>query len=188
MKHLRAIEQGMAGEVTACLQRLPHLATLVDNPYEVGGNLSIRLSRVREHAVALARDHALDELGKAKDAAKDDDHARAARAKIKVFSISFPLIPWTWWLSQGSASPEWHSLNRAKQYCQCTPTCKQTHSTQHVLRPSIAQRLRLLLATAICAMGSSPSSAAGPTAVASRAWVVMPRPVTNLSGACDRGV
>ena len=45
-----------------------------------------------------------------------------------------------------------------------------------------------LLATSICAMGSSPSSAAGPAAVGSRAWVVMPRPLTNLSGARDRGV
>ena len=93
MKFLRAIEQGMLGEVAVCLQRYPHLATLVDNPYEIGGNLAMRLGLVREHAVGLARDHALDTLGKAKEAAKDGDQARATRAKQKYSRLLFRLAP-----------------------------------------------------------------------------------------------
>ena len=58
MKLLRAAEHGILGELAMCLQRFPHLANLVDNQYEIGGNVSVRLRRVREHAVCLANEKA----------------------------------------------------------------------------------------------------------------------------------
>ena len=71
----------------------PALTGLVDNPYEFGGNLSARLRRLRDHAVELAREHALDELGKATAAAKGADLEHAARAKRKYSHILYKLMP-----------------------------------------------------------------------------------------------
>eukprot|EP00959_Pyramimonas_sp_CCMP1952_P371458 7778424-Pyramimonas_sp.AAC.1 len=63
MKFLRASENGAIGEVSACLLCYPTLAEHVSNPYDCSGNLTVKLRRVREHAVHLASKHALDELG-----------------------------------------------------------------------------------------------------------------------------
>jgi len=81
MKMLRAIETESPGEVSRCFRRYPHLATLVDNPYAFDGNRSRRLRALREHAVELAREHALDELGKAHTDLVGDDEQLAARAR-----------------------------------------------------------------------------------------------------------
>ena len=83
MKILRAMERCMSGEISLCSQRYSVLGSPVENPYEVGGNLTARLRPVRDHAISLAREHALDELGKAKGAAKEGDQTRATRAKQK---------------------------------------------------------------------------------------------------------
>lgn len=64
MKFIRSVEKGAVGEISSCIIRYPHLKSLVDNPYATTGHLSRRLCRVRDRAVELARDHALDELNK----------------------------------------------------------------------------------------------------------------------------
>ena len=64
MQFLRASEQGHFGSISTCLERYPHLKTLVTNPYDMGGNAWTRLQHVRDHAVEIAREHAVDELPK----------------------------------------------------------------------------------------------------------------------------
>ena len=64
MKFLRALEHRRVGHINECLTAYPFLASLVRNPYEsLGGGVS-SYRKVQAHATELARDHALDELGK----------------------------------------------------------------------------------------------------------------------------
>ena len=100
MRMLRAMERHTAGAISICLHRYPKLADLVDNPYEFGGNLTHRLRSIREHAMELARLHAMEELGKATAAAKSGDAERAARAKKKYSHVLYRLMP-----GRGSAIP-----------------------------------------------------------------------------------
>ena len=93
MRFLRALENQATGTITRCLHLYPALAELVETPYEFGGNLTTRLRRLRDHAIELARQHALDELGKATTAAKGGDVERAARAKKKYSHILYKLMP-----------------------------------------------------------------------------------------------
>ncbi len=65
MTFIRASEQNLPGEVSACILRYPELKELVQIPYDTAGNLSRKLRRVSDHAIELARDHALDELRRA---------------------------------------------------------------------------------------------------------------------------
>ena len=62
MKSIRSSEAGVLGAISACIARYPWLKGLVDNPYDVEGNLSIKLRKVRAHAIEHAREHALGEL------------------------------------------------------------------------------------------------------------------------------
>ena len=92
MKFLRASECGYIGEISQCILRYPPLKHLVGNPYVTGGNPTTRLQGVRDHAVALAREHALDELGKVKDLAKEDLF-KAQRQRQKNTKLIFRLSP-----------------------------------------------------------------------------------------------
>ena len=93
MRFLRAAEQGAPGSVSTCLLRYPALRELVDNPYELGGNATLRLQRVRDHAVALAREHAINELGKAKQEEQKENSDRASRARKKATRLLYRLMP-----------------------------------------------------------------------------------------------
>eukprot|EP00959_Pyramimonas_sp_CCMP1952_P361033 7561230-Pyramimonas_sp.AAC.1 len=73
MKFLRASEKGAIGEVSACLLRYPTLAEHVSNPCDCSGDLAVKLRRVRARAVHLASEHALGELGRAREALQGDD-------------------------------------------------------------------------------------------------------------------
>ncbi|CAK0893710.1 unnamed protein product, partial [Prorocentrum cordatum] len=81
MKFVRAVEQGLAGAISSCLERYPHLADLIDNPYDVSGNLSLRLHAAKRHAIALAREHALDELNKSHEDLAGPDPRLASQAR-----------------------------------------------------------------------------------------------------------
>ena len=93
MRFLRAAEHGAMGSISTCLLRYPYLKDLVDNPYEVDGNLTRRLQPVREHAVGLAREHALDELGKVKQAEQAGEQERASRARRRASCLLYRLSP-----------------------------------------------------------------------------------------------
>jgi exonuclease III len=62
LKLIRAIERGLAASVSSCLTRFPELAAKIANPYDFDGNLTVRLQPLRDFAIHLARDHALEEL------------------------------------------------------------------------------------------------------------------------------
>ena len=76
----------MIGSISSCIERYPHLTTLIDNPYKLGGNLSARLLSVTEHAVELAKEHALSELNKSHEDLVSGNVARAARARQKKYN------------------------------------------------------------------------------------------------------
>ena len=64
LRFLRALEVGRLGSVSSCLLHYPKLKDLVRNPYLKWGGDPSSWRRVQDHALELARDHALDELGK----------------------------------------------------------------------------------------------------------------------------
>ena len=61
LRFLRALEFGRLGSVNSCLLRYPKLNDLVRNPYLKMGGDSSSWRRLQDHAMELARDHALDE-------------------------------------------------------------------------------------------------------------------------------
>ena len=65
MKFMKSSEAGFIIAISACIARYPALKDLVTNPYDVEGNLSVKLQKVRDHAIDLAREHATDELNQA---------------------------------------------------------------------------------------------------------------------------
>eukprot|EP00974_Lingulodinium_polyedra_P046695 4474876-Lingulodinium_polyedra.AAC.1 len=60
MKLIRAIEHGFFSDISACLERYPKVSEYVANPYDTAGNLTEKLRRLKDHAIDLARDHAMD--------------------------------------------------------------------------------------------------------------------------------
>ena len=81
------------GMLSTCVERYPHLGNLLDNPYDPKYHTSRYLLPVREHAVELARDHALDELAKASAAAKRGEELQAARRRKKATQLLYRLLP-----------------------------------------------------------------------------------------------
>ena len=63
MKFLCAVEGGPLNEISTCLLCSPALKDMVDSPYRLDENLTRRLRGARLHAIQLAREHAMDELG-----------------------------------------------------------------------------------------------------------------------------
>ena len=93
MKFIRSSEAGFLGAISACIVRYPSLKGLVDNPYDVEGNLSIKLRKVRAHAIELAREHALDELNQAHADLVNGDATRAQYRKQKYTRLLFKIAP-----------------------------------------------------------------------------------------------
>lgn len=97
MKLIRAVECGLPGEVSKCLVRYPRLRELIGNPYDFAGNLSIRLRELRQHAVELARDHALDELAAAsadgQGELQEEEGHRARRTRQRGARLIHRLAP-----------------------------------------------------------------------------------------------
>ncbi|CAK0825379.1 unnamed protein product, partial [Prorocentrum cordatum] len=93
MKFLRASEKGSAGGVSQCIQRYPILKDLVDNPYDFHTSPGRRLRLVRVHAADLARDHAIDELGRLHADLKDLSDAQAARRRHQNHRLLTRLSP-----------------------------------------------------------------------------------------------
>ena len=90
MQFLRVTEKGSPSQVSRALQRYPHLCTLVSNPYCFSGNLSLRLAAVRDHAVELARNHALEQAELA-TRVEQEDRVRGNRLKQKATQLLYRL-------------------------------------------------------------------------------------------------
>ena len=93
MKFIRATEQGALGEISLCLTRYPTLGTMVANPYEINGNLSISLRKVKDHAIELAREAALSEFCLPQGVDGEEDMQRAARRRKKGNRLLYKLAP-----------------------------------------------------------------------------------------------
>ena len=78
--------------ISVCIQRYPHLTSLVNNPYDCSGNLTVKLRRVREHAIDLAREYALDELREVQDDTQADSASSSARGQ-KATRLLYKLAP-----------------------------------------------------------------------------------------------
>lgn len=68
MKFIRAVERRAAGSISTAIAAYPFLKTLVTNPYDAGLCLGDGLQSVRQHAVYLAREHAIQEIAALLDA------------------------------------------------------------------------------------------------------------------------
>ena len=93
MRFIRATEKGYASDISSCLLRYPTLKDLVVNPYSFTGNLSRHLLKVKDHVVQLARDHALDELGKSHADLVGSDGLRAQQTRQKNTRLIFRTCP-----------------------------------------------------------------------------------------------
>ena len=62
MKFIRAVESQSMHSISLAIERYPHLKTLVGNPYDSALREGDGLRYARDHAVELAREHAVLEL------------------------------------------------------------------------------------------------------------------------------
>ncbi|CAK0832879.1 unnamed protein product, partial [Prorocentrum cordatum] len=93
VKFIRAAEAGRVHEISTCLLRYPSLRDHVDNPFVVEGNMSRHLRGVRLRAIQLAREHAIDELGKSHADLTSEDDFRATQARQKNARLIYRLAP-----------------------------------------------------------------------------------------------
>ena len=93
MRFLRALEHNRPGVIGHCLTRYPALASLVPNPYAPLGGGPAHFRRVQEHARELARDHALDELGKLHEDLATLDEPTAMLRRQRNLRLLYRLAP-----------------------------------------------------------------------------------------------
>ena len=93
MRFLRASESESLGTISNCLVRYPLLSSLVANPYEVGGNPATRLRAVKDHAVELAREQAMEMLSRAQAEVEDHDDFEVSRRRKKGSRLLYRLAP-----------------------------------------------------------------------------------------------
>ena len=93
LRFIRAFEHGFAREISNCLHRYPRIRDLVTNPYDFVGNTAAKLQQARAHAVELAGDHALDELGNSHADLRGASELQAARARARNTRLIFRLRP-----------------------------------------------------------------------------------------------
>ena len=93
MKLIRAIENGFLSDISACLERYPKVSEHISNPYDTTGNLTAKLRNLKDHAVSLARDHALDELNKSHEDLASGSTFAAHRARQRNNRLIFRIAP-----------------------------------------------------------------------------------------------
>ena len=93
MKFIRAAENGYINDISSCLLRYPLLKEVVENPYAIGGNMSRQLQKAKDHVVQLAREHALNELGKSHQDLLGEDGQRASQARQRNTRLIFRAAP-----------------------------------------------------------------------------------------------
>ena len=62
IKFIRASEAECPDRISACLLRYPSLQNLIDNPYDFRAPVGVRLRKMRNHVMELAKEHTLEEL------------------------------------------------------------------------------------------------------------------------------
>ena len=93
IRFIRAFESGFLGVISTCLARYPTIKDKIANPYDIGGNITLKLQRLRDHAIELAKDHALGELGQAHKDLSEGDNIRGQYKKQKANRLIHRLAP-----------------------------------------------------------------------------------------------
>ncbi|CAK0852851.1 unnamed protein product [Prorocentrum cordatum] len=93
MRFIRAAEKGNVSTLGECLQWYPALQTITGNPYAAAeGDLS-KLQAFRDHAVALARESAMDGLQRLQDGEGAVDPLAQSRIRQKNFRLLSRICP-----------------------------------------------------------------------------------------------
>ena len=93
MKFIRAFEGGHLNEISSCIARYPKLKELISNPYAIDGNTTVKLRAIKDHAIDLAREHALDELSLAHRDLENGDTIKAQHRRQKSTRLLYRLAP-----------------------------------------------------------------------------------------------
>ena len=89
----RAVERGSTGEFSLCLHLYPEISRYVTNPYATDVNFSIHLATLKDHAIELARAHAVAELEGADELDAEGQAERSRRRRQKAIRLLFRLAP-----------------------------------------------------------------------------------------------
>ena len=84
---------GVASELDVCRQLYPGIDAYVSNPYLVTGNLTRHITSLKQHALELARDHALAQMEEAAALAAEGQEDLARRRRAKGARLLYKLAP-----------------------------------------------------------------------------------------------
>ena len=93
MKFIRAVERGSIGELSLCLHLYPNISRYITNPYATNVNVTTHLATLKDHAIELARTHAIAELACADDLDAEGQAERSRRRRQKAIRLLFRLAP-----------------------------------------------------------------------------------------------
>eukprot|EP00959_Pyramimonas_sp_CCMP1952_P390369 8180069-Pyramimonas_sp.AAC.1 len=93
MAFIRAVESHSTSAISAAIERYPHLCSLVPNPYDPALAAGRGLIPVREHAVELARTHAIAELTRLQEESLDTPPEVLHRARKRNLRLLSRLSP-----------------------------------------------------------------------------------------------
>ncbi|CAK0897895.1 unnamed protein product, partial [Prorocentrum cordatum] len=93
MKFIRAVENGFVNSISDSLLWYPLLKDIVGNPCALDRNNSRHLRPARDHAIELAREHALDELGKSHKDLTSGHTQRAMQARQRNARLIYTITP-----------------------------------------------------------------------------------------------
>ena len=193
MRYIRAAEAGVSGIISACLERYPAIKEYVPNPYAPHLHQQ-GLRALRDHAVELARGHALRELDRAQQLAKEGQQEQCARAKRKATRLLYRLLPGGSadikailhpsgaLLTEPAAMADalrrhWATVFRARgiheglleQWLQDDLTHRMAHGPHH----TPLHRLRMTKKHIATALRCSNNSSPGPDGIPYEAWRIM---------------
>jgi len=95
MQFIRTFERGFSGALAPFLHLYPAIASYMPNrnPYAGSNNPSLALARLRDHALELARQQALEDMESADAMEEDNQGEHARRRKARAARLLFRLAP-----------------------------------------------------------------------------------------------
>ena len=93
IKFIRASEAECPDRISACLLRYPSLQNLIDNPYDFRAPVGVRLRKMRNHVMELAKEHTLEELNALHADLKNLSPEQASRRRARNHQLVCRLAP-----------------------------------------------------------------------------------------------
>ena len=95
MQFIRTFERGFSGALAPFLHLYPAISSYMPNrnPYAGSDNPSLALARLRDHALELARQQALEDMESADAMEEDNQGEHARRRKARAARLLFRLAP-----------------------------------------------------------------------------------------------